>query len=315
MAGSIEVPSKTFLAGEYLALNGGPALILASEPTFRFSWRGSEMEHSGASKECELLSLGSVKGPLSRFLSSVVSSPLNETFRFSIKDPHLGRGGFGRSGAEFLAGILYLNQIETRFETQTGIGTGAQTRYHPDKISLSEILRLYRRCGGTGSGADLVSQSLGGLTVFVEPVDKSRQLCAHWPFEDIEISIFRTGVKVSNHDGLKMPLDLDTARGIVERLIDSIENRNETGLISGIRQFREWMLAESVEAESTRKYLQYFANDSRWLAAKGCGAMGADVILGLHRPNQRQALADFAGLERVVVISSNEGLASGVKTK
>jgi len=59
----LSVPSKTFLIGEYVALEGGPALLLNTTPRF-----GLEVQKD------------------------------NKVFR----DPHRSRGGFGASGAEAL---------------------------------------------------------------------------------------------------------------------------------------------------------------------------------------------------------------------
>ncbi len=73
----LSAPSKTFIVGEYLALYGGPAILLNTTP--RFTLRADK-----------------------------------NTGEFKFVDPHGGRGGFGASGAESLLKIALKSVIEKK---------------------------------------------------------------------------------------------------------------------------------------------------------------------------------------------------------
>ena len=301
----IKVPSKTFLVGEYLAVVGGPAVLLATEPEFlvsaveqdSISLNSGWPKRAGEAVAFERVDEQSAKGPLARLFQRVNTKLAGEqkpSLSFWIQDPHRKRGGFGRSGAEFLALCHFARELNGKDQAP------------------ARLLDLFRSCGGQGSGADLVAQALGGITAFESQVGESRTLASQWPFPLLEISIFRTGVKVSNHDGLDEPSDLVSARAIVVRTIRAITAVNERDLVQSVSDYRNWMLAQNVEHRATTELLDLFQKDSRWLAAKGCGALGADVILGLNRPENRESLEGFLGLERVCVVATGQSLVPGV---
>lgn len=84
----MRVPSKTFLVGEYAALCGGEALILATAPYFEIQQGGAWVPHP----------------------ESPAAGLWPEGFGFV--DPHGGRGGFGASGAQMLLAMAQNQSLQ-----------------------------------------------------------------------------------------------------------------------------------------------------------------------------------------------------------
>ncbi|MCJ8276001.1 MAG: hypothetical protein HRT44_09755, partial [Bdellovibrionales bacterium] len=82
---AFEIPSKTFVLGEYLAINGTASLIMTTEPSFIVKVIDDSLY--GYHPD-------SPAGQLRKELN-------HSSVGFSFLDPHEGRGGFGRSTAEY----------------------------------------------------------------------------------------------------------------------------------------------------------------------------------------------------------------------
>lgn len=152
------VPSKTFLIGEYVALNKGPGVLIQTEPRFQLvfqkknfenylscknSSNDSNSEHSHE-REISNFFYSSKEKPYSYFLSQILK--LSEThpivlfltLEFSGKDkgwalfflkscqflhfydPHESKGGFGRSSAEYLLYYLFYQVLKKIFFEHNG---------------------------------------------------------------------------------------------------------------------------------------------------------------------------------------------------
>src|SRR4051794_4338735 len=84
------VPGKTFLAGEYLALSGGPSLVFASEPRFELSVTSGAGKAEGIHAD----------SPAGLFIKK--NQDYFKNFDLVFHDPYQGKGGFGASTAQFL---------------------------------------------------------------------------------------------------------------------------------------------------------------------------------------------------------------------
>jgi hypothetical protein len=122
----IRIPSKTFVLGEYLVLQGGPALVLCHPPYF-------EAERGSSDRP---LASQSPAGQLAKKTGFDLST-------LAFRDPHQGRGGFGGSGAEFLAVWAY-HQGKTSFQEK-------------DCWQAREDYRAL----ASGSGVDVLTQAFG----------------------------------------------------------------------------------------------------------------------------------------------------------
>jgi len=305
------VPGKTFLIGEYLALKGGPSILLSTEPRFRLSVT-DEGEGEGES-EGEIEG-GAEAADLAQRLPFAPLSPAGRYFdlhrehdreddrerdqeRFNggairFEDPHGGKGGLGASSAQFAMLYAYANGIASVKD--------------PASFGWSDLLRDYRAVAWNGegtppSGADVVSQMCGGITWFDGSEFKARWL--DWAFRDLEFTLFRTGFKLATHEHLQSPRAGQAAphealRAVVREATNSFETGNNSRLVEAITECGDVLEASGLVAEGTREILRDLKSTGFIRAAKGCGAMGADVVLALHDRDQAASLRAWCAEHR-----------------
>jgi mevalonate kinase len=286
-------PSKTFLAGEYAVLRGGPALVLNTEPRFALrAWRGPGDILKGIPE-------GS---PAWHWLHE--RSPLLDGWNLEFSDPHGGRGGFGASSAQF----LFVHCLTTFL--QSSVGRVAQGL---DRAALLNDFRVLS--GGVASGADLLAQSVGQVAA-VQP-ETGEVKGSAWPFSDLEFAIVRTGHKLPTHEHLKR-LDTSLLSALVNPAWDTLEafNRGQAGeFVDRVRAYAAELRRLGLQSEKTAALTDEIGTESWCLAAKGCGALGADTLLFLFEP--ARAADALAGLKRrgLDVVAGERDLGPGLQMK
>lgn len=203
--------------------------------------------------------------------------------------------GFGKSSAGFLS--IY------------------QSIYK--NADIKEIVNFYKSISSSSikpSCADIVTQIIGGITFFNgNSVEDSSQL--DWCFDDVEIMIFKTNTKISTYKHLSNSINLrnlELMRRIVKKTKSAIVTKSAEKLSTAIHDYYYALLEENLVIESTKKLIEKIVVIDGVLAAKGCGALCADVIITL---NYREASAsirenlDFLGLS---YISSTNDLVGGI---
>jgi hypothetical protein len=190
---TLSVPGKTFLVGEYLALVGGPSLLLSTGPRFSLTVEADERADLHPGPFHSLSPAGKYLTRHQRDLSR---------FDFKFSDPHLGRGGLGASSAQWVLLHAFRRGLhEALLNEQSG-------SLDPASVEWSALLDEYRNCAWTGegaapSGADVVSQITGGITLFDGREFQVRRLT--WGFPSLSFTLVRTGEKLATHDHLKRP--------------------------------------------------------------------------------------------------------------
>ena len=274
---SLSVPGKTFLVGEYLALDGGPSITLATAPCFE-----------GTSS---LFGPRSVSGihessPAGKFLKSLVPTETAMPEGFEFKDPHAGKGGLGASTAQFAMAYALSRGTEA--------------------VDWRELLSAYREFAWDGqgnppSGADLVGQWNGGVTYFDARTMDVRKLT--WSFDDMGFTLIRTGSKLATHEHLKGAIKAPFAelRAIAREAFLAFETSEGMRLIEAVQAYAHVLGQAGLTANATTDLLgEMRGHHHLFWAAKGCGAMGADVIVALHdrkRAGDIEAWATERGLE------------------
>ena len=248
----LTAPSKTFLIGEYAVLAGYSALVATAPPYFSIE----VLESSRA----ELVNIH-LDSPAGKFwLEHGLPNKRVEFF-----DPHEGIGGFGASSAQFLLLYQSIHQIEEW-----------------DKKSLSDLLISYKKYAGEKpSGADVLSQAVGGFVV-VNP-QKTEVESFEWPFENIDWLLEHTGHKCSTHVHLQdlAPTNFSELGALSERAIHAYKQVNASEFIRTINQYYHQLCHLNLVDAHTQRSVEEAQQKTGFLAAKGCGAMGADVVLRL----------------------------------
>lgn len=289
----LSVPGKTFLAGEYLALNEGPALLFLSQPCFELSAQPGKGQVEGFHQN----------SPAGLFIRK--HTDYFARLDISFHDPHKGIGGFGASTAQFLSVYALWLYKEVYQQDMEKI------------LDFKHILEAYYEVAWNGqglrpSGADLVGQLKGSLTFF----EKRQGLIQvkSWPFSGLEFYLIHTGNKVATHEHLKMLKKFDTEglnRAFV-KIKESFETAKEERFVEGLKAYAAALQELNFTCEPTMNLLKELQGIPGVRAAKGCGALGADVVLVVTKKDFAQGVKQYCEIQGLKILASNKDIASGL---
>ncbi len=269
------VPGKSFLAGEYLAMKGGASLLFTSKPRF-------ELHTKPGTGQLEGIHLESPAGKLITDHQAFFSK-----FDLKFVDPFAGGGGWGASTAQFLSAFVF-NEWRESCELET-----------LKSLSISRLLEAYWKYAWSGegsrpSGADLVAQYKGALTFFERST--GRVGVYGWTFPDIDFALIPTGKKLPTHEHLKTLADFD-ASGIEAAMVkirSSLTSGNAAEFVAGIQDNAKALAALGFVAPYTQEFCQELLRKPGVLAVKGCGALGADVVLAVFDRKHAEQFKNYA---------------------
>ena len=289
----LTVPGKTFLLGEYVALDGGPSLLLSTAPRFELrihtadSRRDLPFHHAS---------------PAGRYFAKYAADLGQWSYEFI--DPWKGLGGLGASSAQFA--LLYTFHHDGDFK-------------YPSDIDFKSLLEDYRACAWNGegtppSGADVVSQLMGEVTWYNGRTFEAETF--PWPFPDLGFTLIRTGVKVATHEHLRQGTlaPHEVLRTIVSEAQKAFSNGDEMRLIEAVNACALALRQADLTASTTTDLLERMREKTNlFYAVKGCGAMGADIVLALHARESAVAVADWVASQGLSVCGAHAQLSSGLE--
>jgi mevalonate kinase len=277
-------PSKTFLLGEYIVLDQAPCLILTTEPYFEM-----QLMLKSPRTTCDPLfqrgyDLSMQQTPFSKGVTlydSKIFHPQSPAglwikkhadffndYQLRFLDPHQGKGGFGASGAEFLGVYNAIYPIQKNIAFIQKLITDYQY------ICTSEYNIL-------PSGADLVAQIYGDVTYWhrAESIVASEP----WPFQNLTYYLMRTGQKCITHKAIKkLPNPVvETLSTITKEGYVAFKACDEISFIKAIQEYANWMEKENCLSANSNELVKKLYGSGLIRAAKGCGTMGADVVVVL----------------------------------
>ena len=287
-----EVPSKTFIVGEYLALNGTASLVMATEPSFVIRTGDKELGHYHG------------ESPAGRFQSS---SGLSDK-GFSLNDPHEGRGGFGRSTAEYLS--VYLQNF-------CSSGDPEQIKNFV-RAELQDFVQTYQESSGGSyrpSGADLVAQVFGGLCWYDGMNFAVDTL--NWPFPGYDIFVFHTGKKLQTHSHLESldSLNLNALIPILIATRTSLDRENLRVFADAINNYYDALNDLGLSDSDIYQRVEKLRSHPDVLAAKGCGAMGVDTVIVLAESSALANIEKLAQAEGLSFVSSLSNANTGASVR
>lgn len=274
--------------------------MVTTAPAFEFRWTYEN------SRSPELKHPFHPESPAGRYLDQIDFQSGRIDIEFS--DPYRGRGGFGGSTAEFLGSWMLSRWLNGDEVANTDGEWCAEVRDYREQVCplwtserlgggrFMDILDAYAEFEPKASGADLVSQIAGGVAVW----DRNKQVMRKlgWPFDGLKLSLLKTGRKIRTHEHLKTagPLGRDARAEMglwVEDAIQAVALADADRLIAAVRGVGKVLELQGLVAEHTLQALRDLADIAGVRAAKGCGAMGADVIAVLHEASALPALEDL----------------------
>lgn len=252
-----QIPAKTFLIGEYAALQGFPSLILTTRPCFELTLLEDDLIHEHTNASCVI----HPDSPAGRWWRAC-GYALEKLAWF---DPYQGAGGLGASSAQFVGAYLASQKCRENHD-----------------IDSCLLLDAYRQCAWQGegvppSGHDVVAQQHSAC-VYNDGVTIQR---FSWTFPDLSFLLVRTGKKLATHHHLQtasLPSDLQTLVPIIDLAKEAFLQQNSQMLIDAVNQYHHALLERQLVAPTTLGVLQSIQKIEGVLASKGCGALGADVL-------------------------------------
>jgi len=258
------IPAKTFLLGEYVAVAGGPALIATTTPCFTLA----ETDEPG-------LHGIHPQSPAGRWWADHGINQLGLQWH----DPYQGRGGMGASSAQFLA--VYLAGIHLKNQSFN------------QQVLLGDYLQYaWQGQGVPPSGYDVLAQSMHGCVY----INREQALCQPqaWPFPDLAFILVHTGKKLATHEHLQSmtpPASINSLATIVDAAKRAMHVADSQQFVTAVNAYQQALIHLNLMASHSQEYVELLLKQqNHLLAAKGCGAMGADVLL-LLLPKDKLSLA------------------------
>lgn len=262
-------PGKTFLLGEYYVTQAGEAYVIALEPSFH-------LEHE-FSFQPALLNIHP-DSPAGKFVKDHLD--FFYQFKLTFVDPYYGMGGFGASTAQFLL-VYQLYSAEKN-------------------LNLKSLLDYYLQYAWNGqgiipSGADLLAQAVNHFCYINKEIFEIKKL--DWPFPNLELHIVHTNHKTPTHSHLANLENLNTSRlkNIFQEAKNAFELSDAEKFCWAINDYQSELTAMGLVSNNTLKLLEKFNVQSEILAAKGCGAMGADTLLLITARGQTALINQLCG--------------------
>jgi mevalonate kinase len=246
------IPAKTFLLGEYSAMRGESAIIATTGPCFEMTLL-----------ENQTLENIHPQSPAGQWWTKHALP----NYGLNWHDPYEGIGGLGASSAQFLGAYLASCQI---------------LRVQPDKQFFLEAY-FQSAWNGEGlrpSGYDVLAQSQNQC-VYINMQNKKMESLS-WPFPDIAFILLHSGQKLATHyhlQTLRLPLGVEVLSPIVEQAKQAFDKVDTEAFVDAINTYHNQLLSMNLIAKNSREQIDLFNADKSTLAAKGCGAMGADILL------------------------------------
>lgn len=297
---TLSAPSKTFLVGEYLALQGGPSLVATTGQRFQLIFNKNNLYKSLTNKleDADI----HPESPAGRW--ALKYPDCFDNFDFKFLDPYAGAGGMGASSAQFV--MLYV-----------------WTKMHCESISnwydidVEEMWNSYQSLFSEDktppSGADVVAQYVGGICAFQSNPFKVKRY--NWNFEEQSFCILKTKNKIATHNHLA-DLNInnfDALKASVNRVIESFDDESAFDFTFGINDFYEALKQKKLVARETFSLVHQFHKSGLALSVKGCGAMGADVILVVCEKKNLLAVKNLAQVVGLKWIADSNEVESGLE--
>ena len=261
----ISCPAKTFILGEYAALDGGSAIILNTAPRFSCRIRKSTLDKP--------LNLPK-NSPAGQWVKK--NSSDFQSVQLSWFNSYSQKGGLGFSSAQF--NILYAYSYILR---EGGIA----------QIKPQEIWRNYRSLEFEGflpSGADVISQWVGGVGVFQQNPLSVETLTS--PLPDLKCLVLSTGEHFETYKYLKnFKLgDVSSLKNIANLGVCAIKQRDEESFLASVNDYREALRANNYTVPKSLEILNRLKKSKGIKACKACGAMGAETLIVFYHKQDEE---------------------------
>ena len=310
---NISLPSKTFLTGEYLALLDGPAILLNTKARFENKFtNNSEKDYYANPIEDD-------ENPLHEYWNANEDFLLD--FDYDFIDPYEGRGGFGASSAQWAAFYAFVNQYHpsmSYFFDKTQNENDFTKKI--DFAFIENFLKTYRSYTKEGippSGYDVLSQWIGKVAY----IDVGNKILKRfdWPFDGLSFVLIKNTDKIATHEHLLFlsknlnQIPEKKLRACVDKNLKAFETKNQSLLIEGINENFEVLKEAKLVDPKAQRAIEKLQKNEFVLAAKGCGALGADVFCALVKTENIAQFVNYGVSENMNLIAAEVDLSHGIE--
>jgi mevalonate kinase len=282
------LPGKTFLLGEYAVTQGHIGLLVTTVPRFTLTLT-SVVADSGfvseADSDADRADIFRGHAPCARFVRA--HDAFFRHWSLAWDDPY-GSGGFGASCAQL--GLCFA--AYHRLQAPLSLGDG---------VVQARMLAAYRQWAWLGagvapSGYDLIAQYGGGICSYCERTQRLHHY--QWPWPEMVVLLAKTKEKVATHEHLATlsTVDVGGLATLSAQGVRSFSVGDLAGFAQAINDYAGALAQQGLHSSHTQRLLALLQQDREILAVKGCGALGADVVLFLiARQHQAAIIARYAG--------------------
>src|SRR5690606_25993896 len=138
-----------------------------------------------------------------------------------------------------------------------------------------------------------------------------------WPFNNLSFILIKSAEKIPTHTHLQDLKQIPEAeiRACVQKVLKSLEEHNERLFVEGIRENFVALSQAGLVAPSAQKSIEKLLGHEYVLAAKGCGALGADVFCAIVKTEHLPQFVNFAASEEMNIIATESSLSHGIEVK
>ena len=305
----ISCPSKTFLVGEYAVLDGGSAIILNTEPRF----------------VCHLKKITKPQAyniPVESPAGQWIQKNPQDFHCVSMEWSHEARKNHNKLDSSSKQSLSHDSSAK---KIQSGLGfSSAQFNIlyaysfilregHIDHLKPQELWRNYRNLRFDGfqpSGADIITQWVGGLSVFEQDPLHVETLTSYFP--DLECLILKAGEPLKTHEYLKnfKMSDMSQLKQIAKSAVTSMKQKNREEFVSNINEYRKALEEKGYITETSKNILKKIEKIKTIEAFKACGTMGAETILVFY--NKKDDKEVRQALSFLEIIADSDDLTYGI---
>lgn len=306
---SLILPSKTFLSGEYLALLDGPAILLNTQPRFENRFElNTEQEFYSNPIENE-------DNPLFKYWDDNEDFLLD--FEYEFLDPFQGSGGFGASSAQWAAFYAFVNQYHPsvgHFFDKTRNENDFVKNLDFDFIKqFLATYRSYSKAKFAPSGYDVISQWMGKVA-YIDIENKTIKKF-DWPFNNLSFVLIKSTEKIATHKHLEdlSLVPADALKLCVQKAFKALESKSESMLIESVQQNYKVLRDADLVAPHAIRDINILLENEYVLAAKGCGALGADVYCALVATKNLPQFANYCTSKHLNIVASEADISYGLE--
>lgn len=291
MSFHLSAPGKTFIVGEYIALKGAATLVLTTPPYFELQATAK------AASFPNYETLFHPESPAGKLVKAYAK--LFDHFQLHFKDPYYGMGGFGASTAQY----VMLNALKEHL---------LNTHLKDQELLTQYIQHAWSGQGWAPSGADLIAQRHGGLCIYHKVAQQLETIS--WPFPDLSYGLVHTGHKQATHTHLQQQIHFneEPLKAVALRTIASVKDKERGSFIESIHEYGLLLREQNLVTHFTQEILKKMYAFPPIRAAKGCGALGADVVLILFHATDIHEIKDWLQEKKLKLIRAGIEVAKGV---